>query len=206
MNNKILVPDGMMKAGRSVTGWRHSDGSGRSPLMLERQVRDILKAALLWWSENPIVPDVQRLTCGCDGMGREDDGNFCYFDDVVSWQRRMFLAPETEPMCPVEKTLRENGVKVSNDWLCPECERVHEAIIPPAPKSECLHPGEFKCVGCGESISIGLVKKDAPEPEVPEGIADLISNYSDEDQRCNPKIIEAYRRGEKKIRGEEKRK
>ena len=34
-----------------------------------------------------------------------------------------------------------------------------------------------------------------PEPEVPEEIKDLISNYSDEDQRANKKILEAYRRG-----------
>lgn len=38
--------------------------------------------------------------------------------------------PEVPEVCPIEKALLDSGVTVSNDWLCPECEGVHRAIIP----------------------------------------------------------------------------
>jgi hypothetical protein len=62
-----------------------------------------------------------------------DEAQYCQLvKEVVKaalrWQSRMFIAPEPE-VCPINKALLDSGVTISNDWLCPECQRVHEAIL-----------------------------------------------------------------------------
>ena len=84
---RVVVPDGMLKAA--------------VPCYLpDRQlVHSILEAALLWLSENPIVPTSEQLhsiigklpVAMCDIVWTERDRAL-----IAEWQRRMFLAPEPE--------------------------------------------------------------------------------------------------------------
>ena len=84
---RVVVPDGMLKAA--------------VPCYLpDRQlVHSILEAALLWLSENPIVPTSEQLhsiigklpMAMCDIVWTERDRAL-----IAEWQRRMFLAPEPE--------------------------------------------------------------------------------------------------------------
>ena len=83
----------------------------------------------------------------------------------------MYDEPETEG-CPVYKALLDSGVTISNDWLCPECQRVHEAIL------------------------------NDKKPEVPEVIKDLMVGLSYPETTLTMKqgdfdmrVLEAYRRG-----------
>jgi hypothetical protein len=64
---------------------------------------------------------------------------------------------------------------------------------------ECLHRGEFKCEGCGASVSVGC--KKSPEPEVPENIKNLLlteqshKNIQPFKDQLNSLIIEAELQG-----------
>ena len=71
---KIIVPDGMLKAMNSAF-----DNGRRTTSLLG-------EAALLWLSENPVVPTHDQF----DAM------RGTYRDICAEWQRRMFLAPEPE--------------------------------------------------------------------------------------------------------------
>ena len=89
---RIVVPDGMLEAA--------------VPCYLpDRQlVHSILKAALLWLTENPIVPTrdqewgLHSAWSMSDKPQSEAGGDISsqIKFSVIEWQRRMFLAPEPE--------------------------------------------------------------------------------------------------------------
>jgi len=118
MDGKILVPS-------SAVAWVHKELEYR---FQQRDVSEICRMFCEWLSKNPILPteeQAQYMYDGKNGLGHSATIQYC----MTEWQRRMFLVPEPE-VCPVEKALRDSGVTIRNDWLCPECEKVHEAIIP----------------------------------------------------------------------------
>jgi hypothetical protein len=85
---KYVVPQGMIDA-----AYQYCPASFAMPA-----VRSMLEAALQWLAENPIVPTVEQG----DSLFHSDIG-IDYtkkFDAtravVVEWQRRMFLAPESQ--------------------------------------------------------------------------------------------------------------
>lgn len=92
-DRKIKVPEGMMLA---VQNKARVDGRALNPRIL----RSDLEAALIWLSENPIVPtekqygECLRAVDGPDKIVihvyREGEPQKV----LAEWQRRMFLAPE----------------------------------------------------------------------------------------------------------------
>ena len=86
----IKVPEGMMEAARLVT---QND---------EWITKTILQAALLWLSENPIVPTEQQWDECCAAVSRrytESVGpshSFRHAEITAEFQRRMFLASEVD--------------------------------------------------------------------------------------------------------------
>lgn len=98
MEKPIKVPDGMLKAALRVV-----DYSDPVSGTYEKRIRAGLEAALLWWSEHPIMPTTEedaKHLCAVYG-------SFASFGDLCAvieeWQRRMFVAEEqiTEPGGPI---------------------------------------------------------------------------------------------------------
>ena len=99
---KIVVPEGMLNAGRAAySGY----------VTAEKGARRIIEAALRWLSENPIVPTdgfLKEMLCRdfFGGQNWTDLQVFFFggqnwtdpqvFKFCEEWQRRMFLAPEPE--------------------------------------------------------------------------------------------------------------
>ena len=79
---EIKVPEGMMRKVCET----YSDN-----------VHECLEKALRWLSENPIAPteeQAQYMYDGKNGLGHAGTIRYC----MIEWQRRMFLAPEPEPL------------------------------------------------------------------------------------------------------------
>ena len=79
---RVVVPEGMYDA-----AMKYQDSGIQCGAALE--------AALLWLSENPIVPteeQAQYMYDGKNGLGHAGTIRYC----MIEWQRRMFLAPEPE--------------------------------------------------------------------------------------------------------------
>ena len=83
-DKKIVVPEGMLKAAEKSMGWPHDD----------TRIKTALKAALLWQSENPIVPTDEQMREVLDTMFVGPENLLDPKDAVVDWQRRMYLAPK----------------------------------------------------------------------------------------------------------------
>jgi hypothetical protein len=83
--NRIIVPEGMFTA---FIGAENHDG----PKWDDRVLYKMLKAALLWLSENPIVPTLEQAEYMYDGAKGSHSASIQYC--MTEWQRRMFLAPE----------------------------------------------------------------------------------------------------------------
>ena len=102
---KIIVPDGMLKSANDA--WIACEYEKLDAM------RDALEAALLWLSENPIVPTDEQIVL----LKRECPTRIEFYRfrwATAEWQRRMFLAPE--PEVPEEvKDLLSDG-----DILCKE--------------------------------------------------------------------------------------
>jgi hypothetical protein len=128
MTDKVAVPKGMLEAAIYAV-WR---SAGVSEGHVAPYVQVGLEAALRWQAKNPIIPTREQYDelykkWHYDGLTK--DSSAIEFQRIChAWQGRMFLAPEPEG-CPVYKALLDSGVTISNDWLCPECQRVHEAIL-----------------------------------------------------------------------------
>ena len=91
MEKRIVVPDGMMKAVSNT--WEV-----KSHKVEINKAEAIIQAALRWLSENPIVPTRQNLE---DMRTDWEDTPEQNAEKVViflisEWQRRIFLAPESE--------------------------------------------------------------------------------------------------------------
>ena len=83
---RIVVPEGMYDA-----AMKYQDSGIQCGAALE--------AALRWLSENPIVPSVEQCDAIRDVLGpREDLMQWQVKEVAFEWQRRMFLAPEPEPL------------------------------------------------------------------------------------------------------------
>ena len=99
MIEKIVVPEGMLKAAKDVYHDKAQDGVDQSA------VKEALKAALRWLSEHPIVPtDEQHDVLYKEFVSLPETRivtNGTTFRSffrwaIDAWQRRMFLAPEPE--------------------------------------------------------------------------------------------------------------
>ena len=134
-DKKILVPEGMLKAAveavrdRSEFGFHFIDNKDELRSRRARivaQTQDTLEAALLWLSENPIVPTNEQTQGVCDSIFVGSENLLDPRDAMVEWQRRMFLAPE--PEVPEEiNDLRLGGQTTMSmgrmDWLLTEAFR-----------------------------------------------------------------------------------
>jgi hypothetical protein len=82
---KIVIPEGMLQAGRAAYSAYVTAETGASR---------VLEAGLRWLSENPIKPSPKQLQDIADENGR----GTCYPESidpyVVGFQKRMFVKPE----------------------------------------------------------------------------------------------------------------
>ena len=91
---KIKIPEGMLEA----AAMELSDVGFRSDV-IAYDVKRMLKAALRWLSENPIVPTDAQI----EEMKIKLVPVHPHWSNIVAeWQRRMFLAPEPETSLPEE--------------------------------------------------------------------------------------------------------
>ncbi len=131
MSNKIVVPEGMLKAVDAAWinahGGPHPQASPKVAKDIEDGIRFDLEAALRWLSENPIVPTMQELVSMQEAYCRQQmsgEHNSMVFV-AVEWQRRMFLAPEPEVPEEIkdlfvgQETLDNKGTEMNH--------RIHEA-------------------------------------------------------------------------------
>lgn len=103
--NRYIVPEGMLKAAMKPFGWHEDRYPAHTGAFCEGVcVRDILEAALQWWSENPIVPTEEQCNELIDLIGANGRASVRYPSRIdvsqvrvglSEWQRRMFLAPES---------------------------------------------------------------------------------------------------------------
>ena len=96
MEKKIVIPEGMLTAAwQAVSSKMKTYIPGNGPG--ELHVASIaVEAALLWLSENPIVPTKEQLgpvvkECGKLSQSLYGYGGWIWM--ITEWQRRMFLAP-----------------------------------------------------------------------------------------------------------------
>lgn len=83
---KIAIPNGMVDAAiKEGHGWSDRNNS----------ITHGLEAALLWLSENPILPDMKTLNQMFDKLDDRSGGTYipAYLEE---WQRRMFLSPTSD--------------------------------------------------------------------------------------------------------------
>lgn len=86
MKNRVVVPEGMLKAVGEESNWRDMGN-----------VEILLQSALRWLTENPIVPDENQVSeVSRSWCARESRVFIGYSDFSAEWQRRMFLATEEE--------------------------------------------------------------------------------------------------------------
>lgn len=106
---KILVPEGMLTAACTANHVGGIGGSG--PLV------NVLEAALLWLSENPIVPSDEQINSLFEAhkYGVSRDAWKFYFSE---WQRRMFLAPEPEVPAEIKGLIdgMDSMAKYEREW------------------------------------------------------------------------------------------
>src|ERR1700733_2791285 len=104
---KIVAPKGMLAA--AVSAYKFEQ---ENTLI---QVEATLYAALLWLTENPIEPTKEQIL-ECLRSSEDPDGRIQYpnyaVKAFVEWQRRMFLAPELNPVVDDIKR-RLHGVTLS---------------------------------------------------------------------------------------------
>ena len=96
MEKKIVIPEGMLTAAwQAVSSKMKTYIPGNGPG--ELHVASIaVEAALLWLSENPIVPTKEQLgpvvkECGKLSQSLYGYGGWIWM--ITEWQRRMLLAP-----------------------------------------------------------------------------------------------------------------
>lgn len=114
MTKKIVVPEGMLVAG--VDSVARLRGMGETT---REHYTAVLKAALLWLSENPIVPTERQERDLCDAWmeAKQSQSNtFVHASafGAVEWQRRMFLAPEPEVPEEIEDLIPCGGIDTIN--------------------------------------------------------------------------------------------
>lgn len=95
---KIVVPDGLLKAGA-----KEIDCGGSMPANAAVLAGQVLQGALKWLGENPICPTQEQKDhllkhFSPIGVERWDKGMWFNFiaDCAVEWQRRMFIAPDPD--------------------------------------------------------------------------------------------------------------
>lgn len=98
MPKRIVVPEGMLRAANKACEKEMARLDPSKPIGYivadAMCITDqVIEAALLWLSENPIVPTMQQANemATLTPLG----GSFAQFS-ATEWQRRMFLAPEPE--------------------------------------------------------------------------------------------------------------
>ena len=108
MSDKILVPEGMLRAAIDASG-----------ITNHITIAKAVKAVLGWLSKNPIVPTEEQATAlfasiehpvGATGEGWGKVAS----DIAVEWQRHMFLKPEPE----VPEEIRDLIDNCAGDGRC----------------------------------------------------------------------------------------
>ena len=168
---KIIVPEGMLEAAREE--WRN----GRNSDLPSTLVNHILEDALLWLSENPIVPTYEQTETMRRMFRYTTEPLRVYQDVATEWQRRCFLAPKEHPILEVwlkdaDAMGLHNSMKVNFMRLFDQAFQAgRESMVPSAVPAE---------------------------PEVPKEIKDLLRiDSGHEGSVINADIIEAFRRGQK---------
>ena len=166
---KIVVPEGMLEAGRSAYSAYVTAGEG---------ARRILEAALRWLSENPIVPTEEQIS---SMIGNAPFHRLSVLDGAVEWQRRMFVA--SEPEVPEEIKYLQR-ICLSSIQGQDDLDRLVSELC-----LESFHRGQKSPRTGGQKSS---------EPEVPEAVKDLLvcgaTIINSSTEPINHAIIEAYRR------------
>jgi len=99
---KIVMPEGMLKAAMDSRMETYGHIAGWS----EGMCSQVLRAALRWLSENPMVPTDEQMHQLRASSTATIPANL-WRDVVVEWQRRMFLAPEQDDPDPEKTRYRE---------------------------------------------------------------------------------------------------
>ena len=178
---KIVVPEGMLKAGveavrdRSEFGFHFIDNKDEARIVAQTQ--DTLEAALLWLSENPIVPTNEQTQGVCDSIFVGPENLLDPRDAMVEGQRRMFYAPEPE----VRPFVRDIIAKFQGCTLTSvEADAIVEEL-------------RLLCHGWDRHVFY------APEPELPESVKYLIEQLDPDEEYDSElvkwNILEAYRIG-----------
>jgi hypothetical protein len=102
---KIKVPDGMLAAAKESIeskSWDARNGEDQADCVTivgddaEALAVVALEAALLWLTENPIIPIGEKAMEIAKSQCDDRITGIGVFTGAVEWQRRMFLAPEPE--------------------------------------------------------------------------------------------------------------
>ena len=192
MRDKIVVPDGMLKAAKAAydKNWRENGAV---------ITNKILEAALRWLSDE-LGTSSFRLTVDNVYAARKDRGKFPCDDAyciAVESVRRMFLAPKPEVdrvdffiKTPDGEYLPWKPTEAQDEML-----KSFDTAFGRFEIDNRVPPGEIRLHNWNGPT---MLKVDAPEPEVQEEIKDLVVPYSLEvTTRANERVIEACRRGQK---------
>jgi hypothetical protein len=198
--SRVVVPEGMLKAAKESEEEYLRDNQSRDVC---REV--ILEASLRWLSENPMFPthsEVNSILAMVQFQSLRGTSLDGLQDFAAMWQRRMFLAPPDPEVGQAAKRVMENMMG------CTFTPTEADAIL--RELSFVAHgwrvPSTASCPACdnGQSLERGEgthregTRQHPVEPEVPEGIEDLLKDMAvGMDHGMSERIIEAYRRGQK---------
>jgi hypothetical protein len=121
MSGKIVVPEEMLKAADQAIGevrLRNADALRRNGELWPNDLKRVcIEAALLWLSENPIVPTDRYYS---DFMRIPRHPMMTEAQQfAVEWQRRMFIAPKPEVLEFME--CETCSAKPGSPTLCAGC-------------------------------------------------------------------------------------
>ncbi len=166
----------------------------------ESQTYAVLEAALRWLSENPIVPTDAQI----EEMKIKLVPVHPHWSNIVAeWQRRMFLAPDGPDVS--QWTCQLSGYTFTQEEADAICEYVRTASHP----IRAGFNGEPVASNVEFTNALKAVQGEAPEPEVPEAIKDLLYRTRDvatphmlvSCAETEERVIEAYRRGQQSKEG-----
>ena len=200
MGDKIAVPEGMLKA--AVDACEGVWTTGSAPTKMQRI---FLEAALRWLSKNPIeltakqFEDMSRLARTIVN-GSHEASTLYHRALIRAFQVEAFLAPEpdhvTQELCGAVVIHLIAGASWFPCALLKGHEGGHRAV------GNCFKHGYYLGEECAFPQCPQWPKCEeilcAPEPEMPEGVKDLLYNEHDiapPYERHNNLIIEAERRG-----------
>ena len=149
---KQKVPEEMLKAAHKAA---YEDDPG---MVSVRNVQVALATGLHWQSENPPVPTKDDMKAWTS-LPPIDGKCSVILEFADWWVRHMYAFEEVPEVCPAEKALRDSGVTISDDYLCPKCGRVHEAIIPKTEVPEAIQEmlKNYEDEDCYLTVKIAII-------------------------------------------------